>query len=474
MHSATGRADDPPLRSIPSVDRMLRELGEVDLPRPLMAQIVHEELERLRSAMRESGGTAAADALAQARRRLEDAIQRTRRSRIQPVLNATGVLIHTNLGRAPLSPAVIDQLQRVARGYCNLELDLEKGQRERRAAYLEGALALLCGAEAATVVNNCAAALVLVLRHFASVPPRNRVLLSRGELVQIGGGFRIPEILESAGAQLHEVGTTNQTSLDDYARAVSPHTAMILKVHRSNFYMSGFVDSPATDALAELARRHDLPLIEDLGSGATEAIVALLRDAAVVQDAHEPTPRQVLERGVDLVTFSGDKLFGGPQAGIIAGKRHHIEALKKNPLFRALRCDKLVLAALQATVDLHLRCSGKQDCTALHEMLRTPVELLRQRAGQMKAALAQVPAEVRVVDCASRIGGGSYPSATVASAGLELIPREGRSDALAARLRRGTPPVVAYIADGTCRLDLRTIDPGEDATLLQCIRSALA
>ena len=264
------------------------------------------------------------------------ALRELRASRIQPVINGTGIIIHTNFGRAPLGSAVIETLSKIASNYNNLEYSLIGGARSVRAAYLEQSLALLCGAEAATVVNNNAAALVLILQYFcdpsrripALLPRRNEpeqrrkneVIISRGELIQIGGGFRIPEILESSGAMLREVGTTNKTSLRDYARAITRATAMILKVHRSNFYMDGFVESPPTEEIAKLARQKRVPFVEDLGSG------AVIETQAIAGLEHEPTPAEVIRRGVDLVCFSGDKLLGGPQAGIIAGNAARIAA----------------------------------------------------------------------------------------------------------------------------------------------------
>src|SRR4029077_2537769 len=269
-----------------------------------------------------------------------------RASRLQSVINGTGIVIHTNFGRAPLSSEAMHALSEIGAAYSNLEYDLAKGERGERGFYVESALALLCEAEGATVVNNCAAALLLIVQHFTRKAGRPRpqlarrgevaleVVISRGELVQIGGGFRISEILEASGAKLREVGATNKTTLEDYARAVGPETAMILKVHRSNFFMSGFVESPSSNQISALAKKHRIPFVEDLGSGAMIATESL----GITE--HEPTPGDVLKAGADLVCFSGDKLFGGPQAGIIAGRKRFVTALKREPLFRALRCDK--------------------------------------------------------------------------------------------------------------------------------------
>ena len=334
------------LRAIPSVEKVLQALGDTPLPRPIVVDVVRRELAALRS--RKTTIPEPAVVLDRVRARLGD----VGHSRIQPVINGTGILIHTNFGRAPLAPAAIASVSAIGSNYSNLEYDLTGGARGGRAAYLEHGLAVLCGAEAATVVNNNAAALVLILRHLCRAE-RNDVVISRGELVQIGGGFRIPEVLESSGARLREVGTTNQTSLSDYARAITRQTALVLKVHRSNFFMDGFVESPLAEDIAALARRKRVPFVEDLGSG------AMVDTGTVEGIEHEPTPAEVLRRGVDLVCFSGDKILGGPQAGIIAGSRKLVAGLKREPLFRALRCDKLILAALEATVDVYLRGTAR-------------------------------------------------------------------------------------------------------------------
>jgi L-seryl-tRNA(Ser) seleniumtransferase len=395
---------------------------------------------------------------------LRAAVEELRLSRIRGVINGTGVVVHTNLGRSPLAPAAIDALAEVARGYSNLEFDLSTGERGSRGLYVEQALATLCGAEAATVTNNCASGLVLALRHLVT-PSRPHVVISRGELVQIGGGFRVPEILETSGALLREVGTTNQTTVTDYAKAVDDRTAMILQVHRSNFYMEGFVTSPSTADLAQLARERGVPLVHDLGSGH----VAGLEGLPYIKD--EPTPRDVLATGADLVVFSGDKLLGGPQAGIIAGRAGLIAGIKKQPLFRAMRCDKLVLAALQATVDLYLE--GQTKGLPTLAMAAVPEDALRARAERLVAELAGAPLRAVVVVSEARMGGGSLPRTVLPSVALELTPQRGRVDDLAAALRRGTPPVVAHVASGAVRVDLRTVFPHQDEALLTAIRAAV-
>ena len=448
---------DSALRSLPAVEKVLQSLGTVDVPRPTVVGVVRRELAGLRSEKQVPDFEAV---LA----RIRFSLDALRRSRILPVINGTGVIVHTNLGRSPLGPAVVETLQAIAANYNNLEFDLSGGERGGRAAYLEHNLALLCGAEAATVVNNCAAALVLILRHFTS-GQRKEVILSRGELIQIGGGFRIPEILEASGARLREVGTTNQTTLADYSRVVGKLTAMILKVHRSNFFMGGFVESPTTGEIAALARKKRLPLVEDLGSGAlveTEKLAAL---------EHEPTAVEALKCGVDLVCFSGDKLLGGPQAGIIAGKARRVAALKREPFFRALRCDKLILSAMQTTVDLYLSDRAADSIPAL-AMLRVSNEELLARASKIKLALEALPMKTTVGEGKAQVGGGTLPRSVIPSVTLDLRPLNLSLAELATRLRAGSPPVVGYIANGSFKLDLRTVFPRQDEELFRAVHRA--
>jgi L-seryl-tRNA(Ser) seleniumtransferase len=439
------------------VDKVLRDLGETDVPRPAVVALVRREL----AAIRKAGEATDPDgAVTHVRGALDD----LRRARIQTVINGTGVVVHTNLGRSPLGPAVVGALAHVAANYNNLEYDLAGGERGGRAAYLEHNLAVLCGAEAATVVNNCAAALVLVLRHFAT-PHRPQVVISRGELVQIGGGFRIPEILEASGAALREVGTTNKTTTADYSRAIGKNTALVLKVHRSNFFMGGFVESPATEQIAEVARSKKVPFVEDLGTGAT------FDTSALGAGEREPSAAEVLKKGVDLVTFSGDKLLGGPQAGIIAGKAKLVAALKKDPFFRALRCDKLILAALQTTVDLHL--SGAVDEIPILAMMQVTTDALRERAEKAIATLSGTSAAARVGRGESQVGGGTMPRTRIPSVTLEIVPNDVSLEDFAARLRGGAPPVIGYVSGGRFKLDLRTIFPRQDEQVAEAIRVAL-
>jgi L-seryl-tRNA(Ser) seleniumtransferase len=448
-------------RQIPAVSKILDALGHSDLPRRFVVEIVRRKLSEIRAS---SALSEFESIVADLRRSLDE----FRASRLQSVINGTGIVIHTNFGRAPLPREAVDALNEIGAAYSNLEFDLAKGERGGRGFYVESALALLCEAEAATVVNNCAAALLLIVTHFTKRKSEQRtseVVISRGELVQIGGGFRISEILEASGAKLREVGATNKTTLDDYADAVGPKTAMILKVHRSNFFMSGFVESPSSNEIRRLAKKKNrIPFVEDLGSGAMIATESL----GIAE--HEPTPGEVLKAGADLVCFSGDKLFGGPQAGIIAGKKRFVTALKREPLFRALRCDKLCLAALQTTVDLHLdQKIGEIPALAL---LQTSEDALRARAAAIASHLADLPMKIAIGRGRAKTGGGTLPKSNVSSVTIDFLPKHSSLAEFAASLRASNPPVIGYIADNRFKLDLRTIFPQQDDSVISAARAA--
>ena len=444
-------------REIPPVNKVLEALGDHDLPRPVIVDSIRRELSKIRS---EREVPEFESTVTRVRRSLEE----LRASRLQPVVNGTGIVIHTNFGRAPLASEAIHALTEIGSGYSNLEYDLETGERGSRGAYIEHALALLCAAEAATVVNNCAAAFVLIVRHFTREKPE--VIISRGEMVQIGGGFRIGEIIEAAGAKLREVGATNKTTLIDYARAIGKNTAFILKVHRSNFFMAGFVESPPSAAIAALARKKRIPFIQDLGSGAIFATERL----GLAE--HEPTPSETLKDGADLVCFSGDKLFGGPQAGIIAGKNRLVAALKREPLFRALRCDKLCLAALQATVDRHLnRSTFEIPAIALLQALE---DELRTRAAAIADRLENLPLRIAIGRGKVRVGGGTLPKSTMSSVTIDIVPENCSLTRFAARLRDSNPPVIGYIAYERFKLNLRTIFPRQDDAIVEAIHAVCA
>jgi L-seryl-tRNA(Ser) seleniumtransferase len=444
-------------RQIPAVAKILDALGHCDLPRQVIVDVIRHKLSEIR-AQRSVPEFESITVLV--RRSLDE----LRASKLQPIINGTGIVIHTNFGRAPLPHAAISALKEIGSAYSNLEYDLGAGGRGRRGSYVEGVLALLCEAEAATVVNNCAAALVLIVRRFTGT--KTDVVISRGELVQIGGGFRIGEIIEATGAKLREVGATNKTTINDYARAIGPNTAMILKVHRSNFFMSGFVESPSLEEISTLAHKKRIPFVEDLGSGA----VVSMEQFGIAD--HEPTPAESLKSGVDLVCFSGDKLLGGPQAGIIAGKKRLIAALKREPLFRALRCDKLSLAALQATVDLHLNQRTLEIPTLA--LLRISEDELCTRAAAICDELSRRCSGLQIASGrgSAKTGGGTLPKSNLPSVTIDILPKNSSLADFAATLRERNPPVIGYIAGDRFKLDLRTIFPHQDGLVVEAIHEA--
>ncbi|MDF1815217.1 MAG: L-seryl-tRNA(Sec) selenium transferase [Verrucomicrobiales bacterium] len=452
---------------IPAVDKVLHALGNDDqlppLPLPLVTDLVRGKVESLRDYL--NGGGTEIGEFDEIVSEIKAEIFSLYQSRIHPVINGTGVIIHTNLGRSPLSETVVEKLTKVGQYYNNIELDLGTGERGKRGGFLEVALANLIESEAATVCNNCAAALILILKHLAN-GEKNEVIISRGELVEIGGGFRVPDIMAVSGAKLVEVGATNKTTLADYENAITERTGMLLKVHRSNFYMEGFTHEPTTEELVELGRERDLPVVEDLGSG------AMLPTDSLAPIPHEPTATEVLNRGVDIVCVSGDKLFGGPQAGIIAGRADLIAGLKKEPFFRALRCDKLILTGLQETVIEYLnRSSGKQADLPLVRMLSLTVDDLMPRAKKIVKALNN--------DCVSigeglaRCGGGTMPKAEIPSVTIDIAPKGMGLKKFARLLRDRELPMVGYVAEDKYRLDLRTIMPEQDADVIENLKAVL-
>jgi L-seryl-tRNA(Ser) seleniumtransferase len=456
-------------REIPSVNKVLDALGHTDLPRAMIVDLVRRELSGIRAAEQVPAFESIVD-------RVRYSLADLRAGRLQPIINGTGIVVHTNFGRAPLANEAVRALNEIGAGYSNLEYDLLTSERGHRGSYVERALALLCGAESAAIVNNCAAAIVLIAHHFVRAKldglkpssaraSKPEVIISRGELVQIGGGFRIGEILEASGAKLREVGATNKTTLEDYRSALRKETALILKVHRSNFFMSGFVESPATAEIATLARKKHIPFVEDLGSGA----VFVTEQFGISE--HEPTPSEVLKAGADLVCFSGDKLFGGPQAGVIAGKKRFVAALKREPLFRALRCDKFCLAALQATVDLHLG-QAVAEIPAI-ELLRISDNELQGRAAAICDRLAHDCGDLQIAigRGTAKVGGGTLPRTNIPSVTIEIVPNNSSLADFAATLRTSNPPVIGYIAEGRFKLDLRTIFPRQDDLVIQAIRT---
>ncbi|HXG02180.1 MAG TPA: L-seryl-tRNA(Sec) selenium transferase, partial [Candidatus Binatia bacterium] len=396
--------------------------------------------------------------------RVREELARAGRFSLRPVINATGVVLHTNLGRAPLSAPALERLARVAEGYANLELDLTTKERGSRYAHVEERLRRLTGAEDALVVNNNAAAVLLALETLAH---GREVIVSRGELIEIGGEFRIPDIMRRSGAVLREVGTTNRTHLRDYAEAIGPQTALLLKVHTSNYRVVGFTAEVSSRELVTLGRDRGLPVMEDLGSGS-------LVDLRAFGFPYEPTVQDVVGAGVDLVTFSGDKLLGGPQAGLVVGRRDLVGRLKKNPLNRALRIDKLTVAALEATLDAYEAGRARTDIPTLR-LLTEPLASVRRRA---RGVLARLDPAVRgrlraqVVEERAQVGGGALPTVEVPTAAVSLGSTGQEARDLDAALRRGRPPVVGRIADDRLLLDCRTVLPSQVAALAAAVNAA--
>ena len=391
--------------------------------------------------------------------RLERRLRQWVAPSLRPVVNATGIVVHTNLGRAPLARSAIDRIAEVARGYSNLEYDLTRGARGTRSAHAAALLTRLTGAQAALVVNNNAAAVLLVL---AALAAGREVVISRGELVEIGGGFRIPDVLRASGATLREVGTTNRTRAADYASAFTDRTALVLRVHPSNFRIDGFAERPSLAQVVEIATRFDIPVVEDLGSGHLVGSSAL---------DGEPTIAESVGAGVAACTFSGDKLLGGPQAGLIVGRHDILDHLRTHPLMRALRVDKLVYAALEATLVEHLIGRAGQTIPVAR-MIDATVESLDARARQILVRLEGVAAIGLSIESGdAAIGGGSAPAVTLPSRMLALTLADHSAARLAGRLRRATPPVVGRIEDERVLLDLRTVAPEEDDALVAVLRS---
>jgi len=420
------------LRDLPSVDELARQSDD-----PLAVEAARKVVARAREQIKQGDDPGDLAAL------LQSELGAARTPHLRRIINATGVIVHTNLGRAPLAEAALDRVREIARGYSNLEYDLAAGGRGSRQGHVADSLRRLTGAEAALVVNNNAAAVMLAL---AALAEGREVLVSRGELIEIGDGFRIPDVLERSGARLREVGTTNRTRAADYEAAIGPETAVLLRVHQSNFRVVGFTEQPSLLELADVARRHNLPLVDALGSG------------ALVEIGDEPTARASLAAGADLVCFSGDKLLGGPQAGIVVGRAELVEKLRRHPLHRALRADKLTLAALEGTLALAV---DAPDEIPVLRMLREPPEAVRARAKRLAELV-----DGEVEETIAKAGGGSLPLTELASFACAV------EEELAAKLRAGDPPVVAVIRDGRTLLDCRTLTDAEAAEAAAAVERA--
>jgi L-seryl-tRNA(Ser) seleniumtransferase len=451
------------LRSLPGIDAILSALSG-SAPPGLLASAARSVVDRARESVK---GGAHAPSHGDLIELTRTEITRMRRSWLTRVVNATGVLIHTNLGRAPLGEEQIRAIVDIASGYSNLEYDLDAGKRSVRHDHVRGLLGALTGAEDAFVVNNNAAAVLLTL---TALCKDKEVIISRGELIEIGGEFRIPDVLAQSGARLVEVGTTNRTHMADYERAIGPDTAAILKVHPSNYRVIGFSSSVATRDLAKLARGRGVHLFCDLGSG------LFSRSAeGAPESSDEPVVELALEDGADLVAFSGDKLMGGPQAGVIAGRAALIRLVETHPLARALRVDKMTLAALQATLVIHMEGRAAEDLP-LWRMVRTSGEELKRRAEDLVARLGpKVDADVKIQvrPMSSVIGGGSLPGVEMGSWGLAVSAGGVGAEELQARLRAGSVPVVGRVEDELLLLDLRTVFESEIDTLFAALVAAL-
>ena len=458
-----------PRRYLPSVDRLIAEVGQKnpDLARWAISAAVVQVIDAARDRLAQGDSSPEGDSAAWLERLAKEAGtlgRRLDRPHPRAVINATGVVLHTNLGRAPLAPGAQRAVQEAARGYSNLELDLETGRRGSRLGQLEAKLIALTGAEAAHVVNNNAAAVLLALNTMALA---REVIVSRGELVEIGGSFRVPAIMERAGVRLREVGTTNRTHLADYERAIGPETALLLKVHRSNFEQRGFVAEADVATLCDLAREHALPVVEDLGSGT----LVDLSDAGLPVESFAPSR---LRLGVDVVCFSGDKLVGGPQAGILLGKRAAIDAMRKNPLARALRIDKLTAAALDATLDLSLSDSGAQEIPIVAGLRRNANELEPRARRLLDQASKELPKgwKARIEASEAAVGGGSLPEHRLH--GWAVVVEGPRVPQVVRRLRAAPTPVLARVSDDSIWFDVRTLADEEFEGVAEALRFAFA
>ena len=446
------------LRKIPSVDELLAgeplKRLEAELGHRVVVQAARTVLQGLRESIK--NGAIKDFSAAKIEQEIASTAGILAGYSLQPVINATGVILHTNLGRAPLSPKAVEHLEEIAGRYSNLEYDLDAGRRGKRDTHTDRLFAELTGAERTLVVNNNAAAVFLTLNALAE---GGEVIVSRGELIEIGGSFRIPDICAKSGACLKEVGTTNRTRLADYAGAISENTKALLRVHPSNFRVVGFTERPELAELATLAHQQQLPLIEDLGSGC-------LIDLRPLGIQEEPPVGASLKAGADVVTFSGDKLLGGPQAGLICGKREFLERIRRNPLSRALRVDKLTIAALEATVRLYL--DGNIDAVPALRMMRLPLEKLAARAASLVEKLMEIPSiSAGVEDGQSVVGGGSTPGQALPAKLVAVHHTSLSAQELEAALRRNRPPVIARVERDWLLLDIRTVFDEQDAEIIQ-------
>lgn len=456
------------LRNIPSVTELL----ENPKLKPLVDRVSHNVvvdrvrsmLDDLREDVAQSTSNGGMPDVGELAERIARRILEGEQSHLRPVINATGILLHTGLGRAPLAEEAIDEMTAVARGYASVELDLASGKRSQRVVAVENLLQQITGAEAAVVCNNNAGATMLAL---AAVAPQKEVIVSRGQLIEIGGSFRLPDVMEACGAKLREVGTTNKTHAHDYENAIGEETAALMRVHTSNFLVVGFSSTASLEEMVRIGRHHHLPVIDDIGSGAMSS----LDDYGA---AGEPVARESIEAGADLVLFSGDKLLGGPQCGIIVGRRELIAKIAKHPMMRALRVDKITLAALAATLRLHRDPNKAKQSIPLLQLLTTPIENLQNRAERLAPQLAACVGieSAEPVEDVAYLGGGSVPTQQLPTWCVVVRPESKSPERLATALRAGTPSVVGRIQQDQLMLDLRSVSPRDDQTLVEAVSAA--
>lgn len=449
------------LRSIPKVDDLLREPSIVALQKEMPTQTVTDAVRAALDELREQVLAGIRDQLPEREElcaRIAEVAKQAILPSLRSVINGTGVVLHTNLGRACLSQKATEAVCLAARGYCNLEYDVAAGERGHRYAHVDSLLSRLTGAESALVVNNNAAAVLLILSAMAA---GGEVVASRGELVEIGGSFRIPDIMETCGATLREVGTTNKTHLSDYERAIGEHTRALMKVHTSNYRILGFTESVPLKSLVELGHQRELPVIEDLGSGS-------LWDLERYGLHDEPTVQMSVAAGVDVVSFSGDKLLGGPQAGIIVGRKQYIDLFRRHPLYRAMRPDKMTLAALEATLRAYADGTAEEEIPTL-SMIAATKDTLRMRAQRLCALAREQGVSAEVVPEEDQVGGGSVPTQTLATYAVAVTPAHGSVDALESAMRLRKRPIIGRIAHDRYLLDARTLREEDFACIVQAL-----
>ena len=447
-------------RNIPSITKLLAEPA-LDVVRDQIAptvltKLARELIDELRQRISQSEGVTPSSI--QLAEQLVDRVHNYFQPAFRTVINATGIVLHTNLGRSPMHESAAKAAYNAARYYLDLELDLETGKRSSRQQPIRAGLCELTGAESATVVNNCAAATVLTLRALAQ---NREVIVSRGQLIEIGGNFRIPDIMETSGAILKEVGTTNRTRLDDYRRAIGPNTGLLMRIHTSNYRIAGFTESVSIDSLVSLGKEHGIPVIDDIGSGA-------VFDFTSIGLAGEPVIAESIKAGADLVLFSGDKLLGGPQVGIIAGRMELIQKLERDPLMRAFRCDKMTLAALAATLQLYRKPDVAWESIPTLRMMRMPLAELRERCGRFADRLSDMPLSIEVRDDVGYVGGGTLPEQTLPTCVIAISSQQS-IEALAHTLRIGEPSVLGRIHENRLLLDLRTVFPEQEDKLYHAL-----